>query len=168
MEAIHAPDKPENNKLRISVPQHELYLQCVFGVHSRNGQSRGYGDILLRDKRSRTIENVRENGYDFGIIRYNTAHEKYFTDYLSEKNLDGKLLWEFQMLAVMSSEHPAANLEELTYSALSTDYIELGQGDEAVPYVSGAPKSSTPRTVPPTFRAKSCSCTTAEVLLTFS
>lgn len=152
MEAIHAPDKPENNKLRISVPR-TSYISKAFSEYIAEMDSPEDMEIYFCETNAlRTIENVRENGYDFGIIRYNTAHEKYFTDYLSEKNLDGKLLWEFQMLAVMSSEHPVANLEELTYSALSTDYIELGQGDEAVPYVSGAPEklyaSNRPADVP--------------------
>ena len=86
----------------------------------------------------RTIENVRDNGYNFGIIRFNAAHEKYFTDFLAEKNLECQLLWEYQALAVMSAEHPAAEKEDLTYAELSAHYAELAQGDDAVPYVSGA------------------------------
>ena len=86
----------------------------------------------------RTIENVRENGYNFGIIRFNAVHEKYFFDFLKEKNLECQLLWEYEMLAVMSAEHPAAENENLTYAELSAHYAELTQGDDAVPYVSGA------------------------------
>ena len=42
------------------------------------------------------------------------------------------------MLAVMSAEHPAAQEENLDYAYLSANYTELCQGDDAVPYVSGA------------------------------
>ena len=65
-------------------------------------------------------------------------HEKYFEDFLAEKNLESKLLWEYEMLAVMSAEHPAANDENITYADLSANYTELCQGDDAVPYVGGA------------------------------
>ncbi len=138
MEAIHSPDKPKNSKLRISVPR-AGYISKAFSEYIAEMDSPEDMEVFFCETNSlRTAENVRENGYDFGIIRYNTAHEKYFADYLSEKNLDGKLLWEYEMLAVMSAEHPAANADELSYSMLSSDYIELAQGDDAVPYVSGA------------------------------
>lgn len=138
MEAIHSPDKPKNSKLRISVPR-AGYISKAFSEYIAEMDSPEDMEVFFCETNSlRTAENVRENGYDFGIIRYNTAHEKYFADYLSEKNLDAKLLWEYEMLAVMSAEHPAANSAELSYSMLSSDYIELAQGDDAVPYVSGA------------------------------
>ncbi|HRR75853.1 MAG TPA: LysR family transcriptional regulator [Ruminococcus sp.] len=138
MEAIHSPDKAQNRKLRISVPR-AGYISKAFSEYIAAMDSTDDMELYFCETNSlRSIENVRENGYDFGIIRYNTAHEKYFTDFLAEKNLDGKLLWEFQMLAVMSAEHPVAEAEELTYADLSSQYTELCQGDDAVPYVSGA------------------------------
>ena len=138
MEAIHSPDKAQNRKLRISVPR-AGYISKAFSEYIAAMDSPDDMELYFCETNSlRSIENVRDNGYDFGIIRYNTAHEKYFTDFLAEKNLEGKLLWEFQMLAVMSAEHPVAEAEELTYADLSSQYTELCQGDDAVPYVSGA------------------------------
>jgi len=138
MEAIHSPDKPRNSRLRISVPR-TGYISKAFSEYIASLNSPEDMEVFFCETNSlRTIENVRENGYDFGVIRYNTAHEKYFMDFLAEKNLEGKLLWEFEMLAVMSAEHPVANADIITYSELSGNYTELGQGDEAVPYVSGA------------------------------
>ena len=138
MEAIHSPDKAQNRKLRISVPR-TGYISKAFSQYIAAMDSPDDMELYFCETNSlRTIENVRENGYDFGIIRYNTAHEKYFSDILAEKNLESKLLWEFEMLAVMSAEHPIADAEELTYADLSSQYTELCQGDEAVPYVSGA------------------------------
>ena len=138
MEAIHSPDKPKNSRLRISVPR-TGYISKAFSDYIASLNTPEDMEIFFCETNSlRTIENVRENGYDFGVIRYNTAHEKYFSDFLAEKNLDGKLLWEFSMLAVMSAEHPAADAESITYADLSCNYTELGQGDDAVPYVSGA------------------------------
>lgn len=138
MEAIHSPDKPVNRKLRISVPR-AGYISKAFSEYVAGMEYPEDMEIYFCETNSiRSIENVRENGYNFGIIRFNTAHEKYFTDFLAEKNLDSKLLWEYEMLAVMSAEHPAAQEENLDYAYLSANYTELCQGDDAVPYVSGA------------------------------
>lgn len=138
MEAIHAPDKQQNRKLRISVPR-AGYISKAFSEYIASTESCDDMEIYFCETNSmRTIEHVREHGYDFGIIRYNTAHEKYFTDFLAEKNLDGKLLWEYEMLAVMSAEHPVANDDSLNYAELSSQYTELCQGDDSVPYIPGA------------------------------
>ncbi len=138
MESIHAPDKEQNRKLRISVPR-AGYISKAFSEYIAAMESCDDMEIYFCETNSmRTIEHIREHGYDFGIIRYNTAHEKYFTDFLAEKNLDGKLLWEYEMLAVMSAEHPVANDDSLNYAELSSQYTELCQGDDSVPYIPGA------------------------------
>lgn len=138
MEAISSPDKPKERKMRISVPR-AGYISKAFSEYIAASDSSDDMEVYFCETNSlRTIENVRENGYNFGIIRFNAAHEKYFTDFLKEKNLESQILWEYEMLAVMSSEHPAAENENITYAELSADYAELTQGDDAVPYVSGA------------------------------
>lgn len=138
MESIHAPNKEQNRKLRISVPR-AGYISKAFSEYIAAMESCDDMEIYFCETNSmRTIEHIREHGYDFGIIRYNTAHEKYFTDFLAEKNLDGKLLWEYEMLAVMSAEHPVANAESLNYAEISSQYTELCQGDDSVPYIPGA------------------------------
>ena len=138
MEAIGSPDKPRERKMRISVPRAGYISKALSEFIAASDASDDMEVYFCETNSLRTIENVRDNGYNFGIIRFNTAHEKYFTDFLAEKNLDSKLLWEYEMLAVMSAEHPAANDDSLDYACLSANYTELCQGDDAVPYVSGA------------------------------
>lgn len=137
MEAIGSPDKPRERKMRISVPRAGYISKALSEFIAASDASDDMEVYFCETNSLRTIENVRDNGYNFGIIRYNAAHEKYFTDYLAEKNLESQLLWEFEELAVMSAEHPAAN-KELTYGELSAHYEEVAQGDEAVPYVPSA------------------------------
>lgn len=138
MEAIASPNKPKERKMRISVPRAGYISKALSEFIAASDASDDMEVYFCETNSLRTIENVRDNGYNFGIIRYNAAHEKYFLDFLAEKNLDSQLLWEYQMLAVMSAEHPAAEREELTYGELSARYAELAQGDDAVPYVPGA------------------------------
>ncbi|MDE5583015.1 MAG: LysR family transcriptional regulator [Ruminococcus sp.] len=138
MEAIHSPEKFSNNRLRISVPR-TAYVSKAFSEYIASSENAEDMEVYFCETNSlRTIENVRENGYDFGIIRFNIAHEKYFADFLKEKSLSSEMLWNFGMLAVMSAEHPLALVENLSYSDLSCKYIELTQGDDDIPYVSGA------------------------------
>ena len=138
MEAISSPDKTKDRKMRISVPR-AGYISKAFSEYIAASDSSDDMEIYFCETNSlRTIENVRDNGYNFGIIRFNAAHEKYFSDFLKEKNLESQILWEYEMLAVMSAEHPAAENENITYAELSAHYAELTQGDDAVPYVSGA------------------------------
>ncbi len=138
MEGISSPDKPRERKMRISVPR-AGYISKAFSEFIAASDASDDMEVYFCETNSlRTIENVRENGYNFGIIRFNAAHEKYFMDFLAEKNIDSQLLWEFQSLAVMSAEHPAAEKENLTYGDLSAHYAELAQGDDAVPYIPGA------------------------------
>lgn len=138
MEAIALPNKHEKRRMRISVPR-TAYISKAFSDYIAGSEYPEDMEIYFCETNSmRTIENVRENGYNFGIVRFNAAHEKYFSDFLAEKNLESQLLWEYEILAVMSAEHPAAEKENLTYGELSADYAELTQGDDAVPYIAGA------------------------------
>lgn len=138
MEAIHSPEKLRNTNLRISVPR-TSYISKAFSEYIAGAKIPDDMEVYFCETNAlRTIENVRDNGYDFGIIRFNTAHEKYFMDFLEEKGLKSQLLREFEKLAVMSAEHPEAKMENISYSDLSCNYIELTQGDDAIPYVPGA------------------------------
>lgn len=138
MEAIHSPEKLRNTNLRISVPR-TSYISKAFSEYIAGAKIPDDMEVYFCETNAlRTIENVRDNGYDFGIIRFNTAHEKYFMDFLEEKGLKSQLLREFEKLAVMSAEHPEAKRENISYSDLSCNYIELTQGDDAIPYVPSA------------------------------
>lgn len=136
MEAIHSPDKAQKQKLKISVPR-SCYIATAFSELAAGFDSSGDIETYLRETNAiQTISDVSEEGYDFGIIRFNTAYEKYFMDCLAEKGLDSQFLWEYEMLAVMSSGHPAAEQKNIRYSELCGNYTEIVQGDDEIPYLS--------------------------------
>ncbi len=138
MESIAAPEKQMERKIRISVPR-AGYISKAFSDYIAGADLSDDVEIYFCETNSlRTIENVRDNGYNFGIIRFNAVHEKYFSDFIAEKNLEMELLWEFSSLAVMSAEHPQADKEYFTYRELSEQFAEIAQGDDFVPYLSGA------------------------------
>jgi DNA-binding transcriptional LysR family regulator len=80
-----------------------------------------------------TIDNVVDNKFNLGIIRYQTMYENYYLDYLADKHLGHDQIWEFEYLALMSKEHPLATEEELRFSELEK-YIEITHGDTVIPY----------------------------------
>lgn len=136
MEAIHAPENMQKQHLRISVPRAN-YIAAAFSDFTSGFDTSNDIEVYFQETDSlKTIANVRENSYDFGIIRYKTAHEKYFSDYLSEKALDSQLIWEFEMLALMPASHPLAECENLSYTELSDTSAEIISGDNSVPYLS--------------------------------
>ncbi len=136
MEAIQSPDHLRKRRVRISVPRTGYISMAFTDFITELGGNNGAEITFQETNAMRTIESVRENGYDFGIIRFNRSFEKYFTDCLAEKKLSSQPLWEFEMLAVMSAEHPEAYSKHLTYEELSEQYTEVLQGDAAVPYLS--------------------------------
>ncbi len=138
MESISTPARQEKRRMRVSVPR-TAYISKAFSDYISSSEYPEDMEIYFCETSSmRTIENVRENNYNFGIVRLNAVHEKYFADFFAEKNLESRLLWEYEILAVMSAEHPAAEKENLTYGELSANYTEITQGDDAVPYIAGA------------------------------
>lgn len=138
MKAIAMPEKSEKHRIRISVPR-TGYISKAFSDYLKNCDSSYDMEIYFYETNSvRTIENVRENGYNLGVIRFNAKHEKYFMDYLAEKNLESQLVWEYQAMALMSAEYAGMIKENPTYAELSAVCTEIIQGDDYVPYISGA------------------------------
>ncbi len=81
------------------------------------------------------ISDVANGDYNLGIIRYQIVHEKYFLDFLLNKELEFDPIWEFEHLVMMSRQHPLASVPELSLDDLKC-YTEIVHGDLGVPYMS--------------------------------
>ncbi len=135
-EAMYSKNYSGKLSFKISVPRAsyiaqaftefvKLYADSVIEFHFRETNS------------FRTIKNILENNYNLGIIRFQSANEKYYTTLLKEKGLAARMIWEFEHLILLSREHPLAKKEELEASDLS-DSIEIAHGDPYIPYVPQA------------------------------
>lgn len=137
MEAIHSPDKQQKQKLRISVPR-AGYIYSAFAEFTEDFDNSDDIETYLCETSSiASIADVREKNYNFGIIRFRADYEKYFMDYLKEKSLGFQLVWDYEMLAVMSSENPFAETENLQYTRLCESCTEIIQEDDGIPYIPG-------------------------------
>lgn len=78
------------------------------------------------------IQNVVSQKHNFGIIRYALEYERYFHKILSEQDLCGDILLEFEYVIVMSANGPLAKKKVLKLSDLE-DFIEIVHGDTGIP-----------------------------------
>lgn len=80
------------------------------------------------------INSVAQGRFNIGLVRYRLLHEKYFLDYIDDKELDVIPFWEFESMVVTSKRH-CKTVENLSYYELS-DMTPIIYGDETIPYLS--------------------------------
>ncbi len=80
------------------------------------------------------INSVEAGSFSLGIVRYRIFHEKYFMDYIRDKELDVIPFWEFDSM-VLTSERNCTDCDKITGRELS-DMTPVSFGDESIPYLS--------------------------------
>lgn len=137
MESIYIPQKEreERQSLKVSIPRGS-YISAGFAKFTAELNMDKGIDITIQETNSlQTIVNVAENGFQLGVIRYQTLYENYFLDYLKEKELASELIWEFPCLVLLPDQHPLANSEVVDFTLLKKTSIEVVHGDNVVPYL---------------------------------
>ncbi len=79
-----------------------------------------------------TINDIVEQRYSSGIIRYDVRYEKYFLSMLQLEGLVYEPLLEFEYVFIMSKNNPLAQKEIIQYSDLEK-CIEILHGDTVIP-----------------------------------
>ena len=136
VELIYKQGSPKKQKFSISVPR-ACYISDAFAQFSKNIEG-GMAEIFYKETNSqRTINNVLNNDYKLGIIRYAENYDKYFKDLLEEKGLSYEMVAEFSYVLIMSRDNPLAEKEDITFEDLPP-FIEIAHAD---PYVPSLPLS---------------------------
>ena len=131
MERHYRQGSPKKQKFSVSVPR-ACYISSAFAEFSKS-VSAAPAEIFYKETNSqRTINNVLNNDYRLGIIRYAENYDKFFKTMLEEKGLSYELISEFSYLLIMSKDNPLASKEEITFDDL-TPYIEIAHADPFVP-----------------------------------
>ena len=89
----------------------------------------------------RALNNVLQEDYKLGIVRYAEEFDRYYKSMMDAKDLNYELVTEFQYVLIMSRNNPLARLKTITYDDLS-DYIEIAHAD---PFVPSLPMSEVKR-----------------------
>jgi DNA-binding transcriptional LysR family regulator len=124
----------------VSIPRGSYIAEGFIKFVTKNGHKDGAAYEIYETNSIETINTIAEKRFNIGVIRYQNKHEKYFLDYLDEKGLKSDLLWEFEMLVLMSSRNPLSAIPRLTPEDL-TPLTEIAHGDNLIPYRTSASSS---------------------------
>lgn len=131
LENLYKGGNQIKQKFSISVPR-ACYISEAFAEFSKS-LTKEAAEIFYKETNSqRTINNILNNDYRLGIIRYADNYDKYFKTMLEEKGLNYEMVTEFSYQLIMSANSPLAQKPEITFDDLR-DYIEIAHADPYVP-----------------------------------
>ena len=136
VEMLYKQGAPNKQKFSISVPR-ACYISDAFAEFSKSIKA-SPAEIFYKETNTQTtINNVLNNDYKLGIIRYAGNYDKFFKAMLEEKGLCYEMVAEFSYVLIMSTASPLAEKDEITFDDLSP-FIEIAHAD---PYVPSMPLS---------------------------
>lgn len=145
MEELYRPDRKKVQRFSVSIPR-ASYITHAFTSFVKRLDPAKTIDINFHETNSmETINNIAEGECNLGIIRYHTAHERYYFSLLDEKGMKYKPLLEYIYLALMSKSHPLASKDTLHYDDLN-EYVEIMHGDLMVPFLTVSEMKKTEQT----------------------
>lgn len=133
MELIHIQEK-KTQVLRVSIPRGSYIAQGFIDFVKMLKQEEGMQINMKETNSIQTIQDLVDETFQIGIIRYPLTHTQYFCDYLQSKAMDSETLWEFEHMVVMSKQHFLATAHMIQYEQL-LQYPEISHGDNVIPYL---------------------------------
>lgn len=116
----------------ISIPRASYITNAFTKFVNKLDQNKGISINYKETNSMEAINNIIDNDYNLGIIRYQNTYEEYFLNLLEEKDIKYQPVWEFEFKVIMSKEHPLACRKCIFIDELS-EYIQLVHGDVAIP-----------------------------------
>lgn len=131
LENIYKKDTVKTQKFSISVPRGS-YIAEAFSNFTSNLPESDI-DIYYNETNAHTVvNNILQNDYHLGIIRYAEHYDSHFKRMLKEKGMIFELIAEFKYVLLMHSDCPLNRLPVIKLSDLSP-YIEILHADPFVP-----------------------------------
>lgn len=119
----------------ISVPR-ASYICNAFAEFSKELVKEEKCEVYYKETNNqRTLTNVLEKGYKFGIIRYATVFDKYFKQTIENKNLAYEMITEFNYVLLVNKHSPLTKIEKVKFSDLEP-LIEIAHADPYAPSVT--------------------------------
>ena len=134
MEKIFKYQK-KKNVFSISVPR-ASYISDAFVEFSKCLNNIDNAEVYYKETNAyRVINNVINEEYNLGILRYYINHDRYFKDIIEKKELKCELINQFKYALIFNKNSALAENKEIHYSDLK-DFIEIAHGDPYVPSLS--------------------------------
>ncbi len=132
IESIYENRNEKKLRLSVCVPR-ASYFSYAFSEFSKSLNNESRAEIVYKETNSmRAIISVLKEEYDLGIVRYQSAFEKYFNNMFEEKKLNSQVLNEFSYVLAVSKNNPLATKENIIAEDLG-NCIEITHGDPYVP-----------------------------------
>ncbi len=132
VENMYKKHEANTHKFDVSVPM-ACYVSVAF---TKFVKAISQGDNIMvnyHETDSQTaINHVTNFENNIAIIRYQTKYEKYYLQFLEEKDLMVDPLWEFSYRLIMSVKHPLAMEKHISINNLE-GYIEITHGYHTIP-----------------------------------
>lgn len=134
MEKIFKYQK-KKNVFSISVPR-ASYISDAFVEFSKCLNNIDNAEVYYKETNAyRVINNVINEEYNLGILRYYINHDRYFKDIIEKKELKCELINQFKYVLIFNKNSALSENKEIHYSDLK-DFIEIAHGDPYVPSLS--------------------------------
>ena len=135
-EQFYKNELPEVQRFSISVPR-ACYISEAFAEFTKS-LKKNTAEVFYRETNAKhTIQDVANDDYNLGVIRYAANYDRYFKEMLEGSGITYELIAEFTYALLMSREHPLADKDDLTLADLK-EYIEITKADSYVPEFSFA------------------------------
>lgn len=132
VEEIYRNGKQKKQAFSVCVPR-ASYFSLAMAEFAKNISLSEPAEIFYKETNSmRTINNVMRGDFNLGIVRFQSAFEKYFTDMFEEKHLTYETVSEFSYVLLVKSDSPLAKKGKIALDDLK-NYIEITHGDPYVP-----------------------------------
>ena len=131
IEKLYKADAAKKQRFSISVPR-ASYIADAFAKFTRRMTDDPAEFYYMETNPLRAINNILNEDYKLGIIRYAADYDKYYKKMLDEKGLSYEVIAEFTYVLIMSREGAIASRPVIRSSDLSS-LIELIHGDPYVP-----------------------------------
>lgn len=136
MEKYYREGPTKKQRFSISVPR-ACYISEAFAEFSKM-LSKDSAEIFYKETNSeRTIQNMLNQDYKLGIVRYAENYDSHFKAMLEDKGFVYELVTEFTYSLIMSRDNPLSKKQEIKFDDLS-GCIEIAHAD---PYVPSMPLS---------------------------
>lgn len=131
VEMLYRQGAQKKQQFSISVPR-ACYISDAFAEFSKS-LSDDPADIFYMETNSQqTINNVLNNDFRLGIIRYAESYDRYFKTMLDEKGCTYEMIAEFSYVLIMNRENPLAAKETIGFDDL-IPYMEIAHADPNIP-----------------------------------
>lgn len=132
VEEMYKNGRKPKQSFSVCVPR-ASYISYAFAQFAKSIKIDVPADIFYKETNSsRTINGVIKGEYNLGIVRFQTAFERYFKSMFEDKHLNAEIITDFKYVLLMSKNHPLAEKEEIYFKDLAP-YIEITHADPYVP-----------------------------------